>query len=127
MKKEFVWHKAAGKLTQFKDTGGEARRGGKEGPETIDLSLKPLEKPRALRHVAGMKTPAKPAPAQNPGAAPPRQPRGSTQIATAKELVATPRRKKRNLTAEQIHAELDRICKGAPPMDCQAVLNFLRD
>ena len=37
------------------------------------------------------------------------------------------RRKKRKLTMEQIHAELDRICAGAPEVDAQAVLNDLRE
>jgi len=37
------------------------------------------------------------------------------------------RRKKRTLTAEDIHTELDRICRGAPEMDTLAVLNDLRE
>ena len=38
------------------------------------------------------------------------------------------RRKKRTLTAEDIHTELDRICKGAPEMDTlirQEFIGFL--
>jgi hypothetical protein len=37
------------------------------------------------------------------------------------------RRKKRTLTAEDIHAELGRICKSAPEMDTLGVLNDLRE
>jgi hypothetical protein len=35
--------------------------------------------------------------------------------------------KKRTLTAEAIHTEPDRICRGAPEIDTLAVLNDLRE
>ena len=49
------------------------------------------------------------------------------KIAAAKShslLVARPKRSK--LRADEIHRELDRLCEGAPELDCQAVLNDLR-
>ncbi len=55
------------------------------------------------------------------------RPGESIQLEDGKEPLIVYRRKKRRLTAEQIHAELDRITKDAPPMDCLAVLNDLRD
>ena len=36
------------------------------------------------------------------------------------------RRKRGRLTAEEIHAELDRLCKGAPAQDTQSALRDLR-
>ena len=36
------------------------------------------------------------------------------------------RPKVKQLTAEEIEAEIQRICKDAPEMDCQAVLDDLR-
>jgi len=37
------------------------------------------------------------------------------------------RRKLRRLSAAEIEADLRRICKGAPALDAQAVLNDLRE
>ena len=56
-----------------------------------------------------------------------RRPGESVQIEDGKEPLVVLRRKKRTLTAEDIHTELDRICKGAPEMDTLAVLNDLRE
>ena len=64
---------------------------------------------------------------RNPALASHLRPGESIQLEDGKEPLVILRRKKRTLTAEEIHAELDRICKGAPAMDTLAVLNDLRD
>jgi hypothetical protein len=46
------------------------------------------------------------------------------KIKTDRTIGSRPKRS--TLTAEQIHAELDRLCKGAPAHDAQAVLASLR-
>ncbi|HWX19744.1 MAG TPA: hypothetical protein VN578_07545 [Candidatus Binatia bacterium] len=74
-----------------------------------------------------MKTLTKRELVRNPSLVSHLKPGESLEIEDGKQPLVVTRRKKRKLTAEQIHAELDRICKGAPPMDSQAVLNDLRD
>jgi hypothetical protein len=64
---------------------------------------------------------------RNPSLASHLKPGESIQVEDGREPLVVMRRKKRTLTADQIHAEIDRICKDAPPMDCQAVLNDLRE
>jgi len=64
---------------------------------------------------------------RNPSLASHLKPGESIQIEDGKEPLVMMRRKKRTLTADEIHAEIDRICKDAPAMDCQAVLNDLRE
>ncbi len=54
------------------------------------------------------------------------KPGESVELEDGKEPLVVLRRKRRRLTADQIHAELDRLCKDAPPMDTLAVLNDLR-
>ena len=63
---------------------------------------------------------------RNPALASHLRPGESIELEDAKEPLVVLRRKKRTLTAEQIHAELDRIWEGVPELDAQAVLNDLR-
>lgn len=48
------------------------------------------------------------------------------QLEDGKEPLVLSRPKRVRLTAEQIHAELDRLCEGAPAQDAQAALRDLR-
>ena len=48
------------------------------------------------------------------------------QLEDGKEPLILSRRKRMRLTAEQIHAELDRLCDDAPVDDAQAALRDLR-
>ncbi|MGO8674745.1 MAG: hypothetical protein ACLQVX_02600 [Limisphaerales bacterium] len=50
----------------------------------------------------------------------------SLELEDGKEPLVLSRRKRARLTAEQIHAELDRLCEGAPVQDTQAALRDLR-
>jgi hypothetical protein len=54
------------------------------------------------------------------------KPGQSLQLEDGKEPLVVSRRRRVRLTAKQIHAELDRICKGAPAQDTQAALRDLR-
>ncbi len=54
------------------------------------------------------------------------RPGESLQIEDGREPLVILRRKKRTLTAHDIHTKLDRICEGAPEMATLAVLNDLR-
>jgi len=63
---------------------------------------------------------------RNPALASHLRPGESIQIEDGKEPLVIQRRKKRTLTADEIHAELDSICEGVPEMDTLAVLNDLR-
>jgi len=54
------------------------------------------------------------------------KPGQSLQLEDGKEPLVLSRRKRARLTAEQIHAELDRLCEGAPEQDAQAALRDLR-
>jgi hypothetical protein len=64
---------------------------------------------------------------RNPALASHLRPGESIQLEDGKEPLVVLRRKKRTLTAAEIHAELDRIWAGAPEVDAQAVLNDLRE
>jgi hypothetical protein len=64
---------------------------------------------------------------RNPALASHLRPGESIQIEDGREPLVILRRKKRTLTAHDIHTELDRICEGAPEMDTLAVLNDLRE
>ena len=55
------------------------------------------------------------------------KPGESIEIEDGKAPLVISRRKRRILTAREIHAELDRICEDAPPVDSLAVLNDLRE
>jgi hypothetical protein len=48
------------------------------------------------------------------------------QLEDGREPLVLSRRKRVRLTAEQIHAELDRLCEGVPAQDTQAALRDLR-
>jgi len=50
----------------------------------------------------------------------------SLQLEDGKELLVLTKRKHVRLTAKQIHAELDRLCEGAPAHDTQETLRNLR-
>jgi hypothetical protein len=54
------------------------------------------------------------------------KPGQSLQLEDGKEPLVLSRRKRVRLTAAQIHAELDRLCEGAPAQDAQAALRDLR-
>jgi hypothetical protein len=63
---------------------------------------------------------------RNPSLASHLKPGQSLQLEDGKEPLVLTRRKRIRLTAKQIHAELDRLCDGAPALDAQAVLRDLR-
>jgi hypothetical protein len=73
-----------------------------------------------------MKTISKRELVRNPSLASHLKPGQSMQLENGKEPLVVSRRKRVRLTAEQIHAELDRLCEGAPAQDTQAVLGNLR-
>jgi len=63
---------------------------------------------------------------RNPALASHLKPGQSVQLEDGKEPLVLSRSKHARLTAEQIHAELDRLCEGAPVQDAQAALQDLR-
>jgi hypothetical protein len=63
---------------------------------------------------------------RNPSRASHLKPGQSLQLEDGKEPLVLSRRKRARLTAAQIHAELDRLCEGAPAQDAQAALRDLR-
>jgi hypothetical protein len=73
-----------------------------------------------------MKTISKRELVRNPSLASHLKPGQSLQLEDGKEPLVLSRRKRTRLTAEQIHAELDRLCEGAPEHDTQAALRDLR-
>jgi hypothetical protein len=73
-----------------------------------------------------MKTVSKRQLVRNPSLASHLKPGQSLQLEDGKEPLVLSRRKRVRLSAEQIHAELDRLCKGAPAQDTQAALRSLR-
>ena len=64
---------------------------------------------------------------RNPTLASHLKPGESIELEDGHEPLVISRRKRHRLTAEEIHAELDRICKDAPIADCLATLNDLRE
>lgn len=63
---------------------------------------------------------------RNPSLASHLKPGQSVQLEDGKEPLVLSGRKRVRLTAEQIHVELDRLCKDAPAQDTQAALRDLR-
>jgi len=63
---------------------------------------------------------------RNPSLASHLKPGQSLQLEDGREPLVLSRRKRVRLTAGQIHAELDRLCEGAPAQDAQAALRDLR-
>ena len=63
---------------------------------------------------------------RNPGLASHLRPGESIELEDGAEPLIVMRRKKRTTSMEQIHAELDHLCEGAPEVDAQAVLQDLR-
>ncbi len=63
---------------------------------------------------------------RNPSLASHLKPGQSLQLEDGKEPLVLSRRKRVRLTAKEIHAELDRLCEGAPSHDTQAALRDLR-
>ncbi len=63
---------------------------------------------------------------RNPSLASHLKPGQFLELEDGKEPLVLLRRKRVRLTAEQIHAELDRLCEGAPVQDTQAALDDLR-
>lgn len=63
---------------------------------------------------------------RNPSLASHLKPGQSMQLEDGKEPLILSRRKRMRLTAEQIRAELDRLCDDAPVHDAQAALRDLR-
>jgi hypothetical protein len=74
----------------------------------------------------GMKTVSKRELVRNPSLVSHLKPGQAPRLEDGKEPLVVSRRRRVRLTAEQIHAELDRICKGAPAQDTQAALRDLR-
>ena len=64
---------------------------------------------------------------RNPALASRLKPGQAMELEDGKEPLVVSRRKRVRLTAEQIHAELDRLCEGAPAQDTQAALRDLRE
>jgi len=81
------------------------------GSADIFVSMKSLSKRQLVR---------------NPSLASHLKPGQSLQLEDGKEPLVVSRRKRARLTAERIHAELDRLCEGAPGQDAQAALRDLR-
>jgi hypothetical protein len=73
-----------------------------------------------------MKTLSKRELVRNPSLASHLKPGQSLQLEDGREPLVLSRRKRVRLTARQIHAELDRLCEGAPAQDTQAALRDLR-
>jgi hypothetical protein len=73
-----------------------------------------------------MKTLSKRELVRNPSRASHLKPGQSLQLEDGKEPLVLSRRKRVRLTAGQIHAELDRLCQGAPDHDAQEALRDLR-
>lgn len=63
---------------------------------------------------------------RNPSLSSHLKPGQSILLEDGKEPLILSRPKRVRLTAEQIHAELDRLCEGAPVQDTQAALRGLR-
>jgi len=63
---------------------------------------------------------------RNPSRASHLKPGQSLELEDGKEPLVLSDRKRARLTAAQIHAELDRLCEGAPAQDAQAALRDLR-
>lgn len=63
---------------------------------------------------------------RNPSLASCLKPGQSLELEDGKEPLVLSRRKRLRLSAEEIHAELDRLCEGAPAQDAQAALRDLR-
>ena len=63
---------------------------------------------------------------RNPSIASHLKPGQSLELENGKEPLVLSRPKRVRQTAEQIHAELDRLCEGAPVQDAQAALQDLR-
>ena len=76
--------------------------------------------------IVSMKTLSKRELVRNPSLASHLKPGQSLQLEDGKEPLVLSRRKRARLTAKQIHAELDRLCEGAPEQDAQAALRDLR-
>ncbi len=73
-----------------------------------------------------MKTLSKRELVRNPSLASHLKPGQSLQLEDGKEPLVLTRRKRVRLTAEQIHAELNRLGENAPVHDTQAALRDLR-
>jgi hypothetical protein len=85
-----------------------------------------LPKAEAADIFVNVKTVSKRELVRNPSLASHLKPGQSLQLEDGKEPLILSRRKRVRLTAEQIHAELDRLCEGAPVQDVQAALRDLR-
>ena len=73
-----------------------------------------------------MKTVSKRELVRNPSVVSHLRPGESIQIEDGENPITVSRAKRQQLTAEEIEAEIQRICKGSPVMDVQEVLNDLR-
>ena len=73
-----------------------------------------------------MKTISKRELVRNPSLVSHLKPGESFQLEDGKEPLVVLRRKRRRLSAEEIHAELDRLCEGAAVRDTQTAMRDLR-
>jgi len=64
---------------------------------------------------------------RNPSLASHLKPGQSLRLQDGREPLVLSRPKRTRLTADEIHAELDRLCEGAPVQDTQAALRDLRE
>ena len=90
-------------------------------PESVDLQI-----PEYADIFVSMKRISKRDLVRNPSVASHLKPGQSLELEDGKEPLVVSRRKRVRLTAEQMHAELDRICEDAPVHDTQAALRDLR-
>lgn len=73
-----------------------------------------------------MKTITKRELVRNPSVVSHLKPGEGIEIPDGDSSLMVSRPQKHRMTAEEIEAEIQRICRDAPPMDCQAVLDDLR-
>jgi len=73
-----------------------------------------------------MKTVSKRQLVRNPALVSHLKPGESLQIEDGDTPLVVSRPKRHQWTADEIEAEIQRICEKAPPLDCQEVLNDLR-
>ncbi len=88
-----------------------------EIPKVAAIAAIRLEITRFADIFVSMKTLSKRELVRNPSLASHLKPGQSLQLEDGKEPLVVSRRKRARLTAEQIHAELDRLCKDAPAQD----------
>jgi len=104
----------------------QRRRNNSTGRRVWSRGLKGLKNSNTSDTLVGMAMLKKRELVHNPGLVSHLRPGESIELEDRKEPLVVLRRKKRTLTADEIHAELDRIWEGVPELDAQAALHDLR-